>query len=407
MKELTKYSKFVFCFLTILSLGLSANSQSKEELQQLRKEKKEEIEFTKKIINQTNEKQKENLHYLEVLNNQIQTRTELIETITREISSIDKDISQNQKVIQALEGDLRNLKAEYERILRFAYKTRSNYDKLVFIFSSESFNQAYKRLKFLEYYSDYRENQIEAIKETQESLQKHIKDLENKRSEKQKLLKKQKEEKSSLEEDKASKASLVENLKKKAEKLKKELKQKQKRAEELDNAIEEAIKREVEARKEKEDKAEEKSFAATPEGKVMSGKFEKNKHHLPWPVESGFISGEFGKQPHPTLSGVYVSNKGIDITTNKNAIVRAVFEGEVRRIVDIRAGGLVVLVRHGAYYSVYSNLAEAFVEPGNKIEAREKIGRVAYSAESGKSELHFQIWKKYDKLNPSSWLTKK
>lgn len=399
-----RYSKYFLLFVSSLLWAIGGVSQTKEELEQKRKEKEKEIAYTKNLISQTNEKQKETLNYLNLLSRKIKVREELIQTILQEIDYLSKKIQQEREIIGAMEDDLSRLREEYKQIVEFAYKTRSRYNKLGFIFSAKNFNQAFKRLKFLQYYSRYRKRQIELIKQTQASLQRKVKDLNLKRAEKRRLLDKQKHVMASLENDKQEKKQLVGKLRVKEKELKNELKRKKRIASQLDKAIRAIIKREMEAAKERK---KEKGLALTPEAKILSGEFEKNKSHLPWPVDRGFISGTFGRHEHPTLEGVVVNNNGINITTNKEAGAKAIFDGEVRSVVNLRGAGLAVLVRHGEYFTVYSNLVEVFVKPMEKVEARQKIGKVFSDPRTGETELHLEIWKSSKKLDPQEWLAKK
>lgn len=394
--------------LLSLALGvstclLSAYGQTREELRQKRQEKQEEIQFTKKVINKTSEKQRETVDYLKVLNRQIQNRESLIKTIRQQVKALDSTIATNESVIQSLEDDLASLKAEYEEMVKFAYKTRNQYQKLAFIFSASSFNKAYKRLRFLSYYADFRQEQLAMIRETQASLQSRVDDLQDRKTQKRELLASKKAEKEELEADLEAKRQLVQKLKSKKSKLEQKLKAKQKRSRELANAIQASIRRE----REKASESESEAYANTPEAKIESDRFKENKANLPWPVEEGFISSEFGKHEHPTLDGVQVKNNGVHITTSAQAEAKAVFDGEVRRIVEQRGSGLGVLIRHGEYYTVYSNLKEITVEPGKDVQANDVIGIVRTNTDTGNAELHFQVWRSFDKLDPEDWLARK
>lgn len=382
---------------------LSAYGQTREELRQKRQEKQEEIQFTKKVINKTSEKQRETVDYLKVLNRQIQNRESLIKTIRQQVKALDSTIATNESVIQSLEDDLASLKAEYEEMVKFAYKTRNQYQKLAFIFSASSFNKAYKRLRFLSYYADFRQEQLAMIRETQASLQSRVDDLQDRKTQKRELLASKKAEKEELEADLEAKRQLVQKLKSKKSKLEQKLKAKQKRSRELANAIQASIRRE----REKASESESEAYANTPEAKIESDRFKENKANLPWPVEEGFISSEFGKHEHPTLDGVQVKNNGVHITTSAQAEAKAVFDGEVRRIVEQRGSGLGVLIRHGEYYTVYSNLKEITVEPGKDVQANDVIGIVRTNTDTGNAELHFQVWRSFDKLDPEDWLARK
>ncbi len=389
----------LFC---IISFNLGG--QTRDELKEKRQEKQEEIAFTKKLLDKTSKKQQQTVEYLKVLNRQIENRSSLIQTIEKQVSALDSTIQTNESVIQSLEEDLASLKEEYAKMVQFAYKTRNKYQRLSFIFSAENFNTAYKRLRFLSYYSDFRKEQLNLIKETRQSLQKRVQNLESRKTEKRELLGEKKAEKQELEDDLEAKQQLVNELKSKKAELKKHLREKRQRAKELASAIEESIKRE---RERSTSGANSKAYPNTPTAELESKRFKQNKANLPWPVDQGFISSKFGKHEHPTLDGVQVQNNGIHITTADKAEAKAVFNGEVRRIVEQRGSGFGIVIRHGKYYTVYSNLRETAVKPGESIKRNQVIGTVRTNSQTGNAELHFQVWKSYEKLNPEKWLASK
>ena len=394
-KKVLLFTAVWLCWCSLALMG-----QTKDEWQEKREEKQEEIAFTKKLLDKTTKKQRQTLDYLKVLNRQIENRTSLINTIRDQVKALDSTISTNQSVIQSLEEDLASLKAEYAEMVRFAYKTRNQYQRLAFIFSAESFNEAYKRLRFLSYYSDFRQEQLNLIQETRASLQQRVKKLESRKAEKRELLASKKAEKQALEADLKAKKQLIDKLKSKKAQLKRQLREKRQRAKELANAIQASIRRE----REQASEANAKVYANTPEAKLESERFEQNKSQLPWPVDQGFISSKFGKHEHPTLEGVQVRNNGIHITTATRAQAKAVFDGEVRRIVEQRGSGYGIVIRHGEYYTVYSNLKTTAVTPGESVQANEVIGTVRTNTQTGNAELHFQIWRSFNKLNPEKWL---
>lgn len=390
---------FLFC---VFSFNL--RSQTRDELKAKRQEKQEEIAFTKKLLKKTSKKQRQTVEYLKVLNRQIENRSSLIQTIQKQVSALDSTIQTNESVIQSLEEDLASLKEEYAKMVQFAYKTRNRYQRLSFIFSAEDFNTAYKRLRFLSYYSDFRKEQLNLIKETRQSLQKRVENLESRKAQKRELLGEKKAEKRELKEDLKAKQQLVNKLKSKKAELKRDLRRKRERARELATAIEESIKRE---RKKSTSKAKSEAYPNTPSAELESKRFKQNKANLPWPVEQGFISSKFGKHEHPTLDGVQVKNNGIHITTADKAKAKAVFQGQVRRIVEQRGSGFGVIIQHGKYYTVYSNLRETAVKPGESVKSNQVIGTVRTNSQTGNAELHFQVWRSYEKLNPEKWLASK
>ena len=392
-------------------LGLSAFSfaQSKAELERQRRQKEKEIELTKKLIAETGLKEKKSLDYLNVLNVQIETRESLIHTVRQELKYLNEEISDTRDIIASMNKDLEILKAEYTNMVRFAYKTRNNYNKLGFILSVESFNQSYKRLKLLQNYSRFRKKQMELILETKANIEKKLAELEVKKQEQLKLLNIQNNEKENLVNDKAGQAKLLGNLKKEKAKLKKELIKKERIRNELNKKIEKMILAEIEENKKKTKSG---AFELTPEAALLSQDFVNNKGKLPWPIEKGIISETYGKHEHPTLKGVVVINNGIKFICPKGTDARVIFNGTVTNIIPIPGAGNSVLVNHGLFFTVYTNLDLVYVKAGEQITTKFKLGKIRYDQNSGKTEIELQIWKLHgdhppDKQNPAYWIYKK
>ena len=293
-----------------------------------------------------------------------------------------------------------------------AYKQKGSRNNLMFIISSEGFNQAYKRINYLKQYSSFRKNQAIKIQETQVLLEDSKNDLLlkkeqliNESKDKGVLVKSKKTELTTISNTKDEKQKLVKKLSKSERLFKKQLQDKQKRAKDLDDQIRKIIEEEIrKARAEAEKKNE--GFALTPEAMALSTEFSKNKGKLPWPMEKGVIVQGYGKQKHPVFAGVETFNNGIDIATDINTAVRVIFDGTISRIFFIKGEGKAILVNHGEYFSVYSGLKEVSVKVGDKVLSKEKIGVVITQDTEQKTELHFEIWKGYDKHNPSEWLYK-
>jgi murein DD-endopeptidase MepM/ murein hydrolase activator NlpD len=313
---------------------------------------------------------------------------------------MSRQINDNKEIITALESDITNYKNEYVKILREAAKREGSYDKLMFVLSSETFNQAYKRVKYLQQYSSYRKNQVELIQRTQETLNSKIEELEISRNEKIDLISSQEQEKKNLSQEKKQKVNKISGLKSKEKILAKEIKKKQKKEEELGKAIEAAIKAAI-----KRAKKAEGGIALTPKARELMGKFEGNKGKLRWPVEQGVITGFFGKHVNPEL-GIEINNNGIDLMTESDNKAKAVFDGKVTNIIIVPNAGKAILVKHGDYYTVYFKVKESMVEPGQDVKMGEDLGSIITDSEKGTTILHFEIWKGKNRLNPTSWLYK-
>jgi septal ring factor EnvC (AmiA/AmiB activator) len=403
-----KGTSIFFLIIALGILSMESYAQTKADLERKRRQKEQEIQYTKKLIQETAQKQKESIQYLDVLDNQIKNRETLINTIGKEIRYLNELIQENTDNIKSLSKDLENLKKEYASMVVFAYKNRNTYNKIGFVFSAESFNQSFKRLKLIQNYSDYRKRQMDLINKTKNTIETKTRQLNRQRIEKMSLLSKENQEKMGLLTDKEEQTQLYEKLRKQEKDLRKQLKEKERIANELNKAIERLINSEI-AKVNKENKKVTKDnktvvLAPTPEVMKLSRDFMNNKQNLPWPVEKGFISETFGKHEYASLEGVYVYNNGVNIRTNKNATARALFNGDITNIINIPGSNYTVLIKHGEYFTVYSNLQEVTVKVGEKVKTKQSLGVVFYNEKTGIAEIHLEIWKNFEKLDPSQWL---
>ncbi|MBS1680942.1 MAG: peptidoglycan DD-metalloendopeptidase family protein [Bacteroidetes bacterium] len=397
----------------ILSLGLilfigmpiAAQKKTKSQLQRERLENIEKINETEKILGETSREKKNSIGELAALNRRISQQENLINSIKSEIALLEEDIDEDNQILEVLEKDVTQLKEEYAAMVFAAQKASGKTDKLMLIFSSESFDQLLMRLKYMSQYGKARQEQGEAINKTQLLLADQVKQIETKRNEKQNLLSDEIKQSEHLTGLKQKQKKVVRSLEKEEKRLKRELEVSKNAVAELDQLIAKLIKDEME-RAAREAKARDKNklneVTKAYEITTLSAAFEDNKNKIPWPV-SGFISQKFGRQMHPVLKGIVVQNDGINIQTKQNEPVRAVFNGEVRTIGFIPPFGNAVILSHGEYYTVYYGLKEVFVKPGQKVTTSEELGRVRSMAD-GISELRFQIRKNIETLNPELWL---
>ena len=404
-------------FIAIVLFAMPVFSQNKKELQEKREQIEKDIKYTNKLLKKTKKNKEKSLAYLKVLSTQLKNREELLQMLNIEISFIEKQIGEttikiveNRKTIEEKKKELIKLKQDYAKMIYYAYKNKHSFDSWVFIFSSKSFNQAYKRLKYLKQYTQHRKIQAEIIIRIKEELKKEIADLENQKINLQKdkenkkvLIGSKKIEVKELETQKTDKKTLIKKLKKSESRFKKELQKQQLAAKELDEKIRKIIEEEIKKERTKETK---EGFTLTPEAKRISDNFLENKGALPWPLDKGIIVQGFGKQQHEVFKNIEIYNNGIDIATDEGAKVRAVFDGKVSRIFLIKGGGKVILINHGEYFSVYSGLTEVSIQMEEKIYSKQEIGIVMTDKNKQKTHLHFEIWKNYDKQNPSHWLYK-
>ena len=413
-----RQNRYIFLFFGIF-LSLSVFSQTKDELKKQKSSIEKEISYTTNLLNKTEANKSKSLSYLRVLDKQITNKESLLKTLNIEISLLSKQIRktersiiENQQSIIDEQQELILLKREYAKMIYACFKEKGNRNNLIFIVSAEDFNQAYKRIVYLKQYAAFRKNQVNKIIESQKKLS-IIEDALNKKNNqlvlesasKKNLIGAKKEELNSISNTKQEKHKLLSNLIKSEKVFKKQLKDKQKRAKALDDEIRKIIAEEIRKGRHEAEKKN-KGFALTPEAMALSTEFNNNKGKLPWPLEIGVIIQGYGKQKHTVLAGIETFNNGIDIVTDENMNIRAVFDGTVSRIFFIKGEGKAILLNHGEYFSVYSGLKEVSVKVGERILAKEKIGIVFTQEIVEKTELHFEIWKGYDKQDPSKWLFK-
>lgn len=387
----------------LLVFAFSGMGQTSGELKEKQQKLREDIKYKEKLLKQIEQDSKSSTTKIVLLNKKINQREELITSIKDEIYLIDEKIEENQDLVTAMQNDIVRLKEEYSKMVVQAYKTRNVSSKLMYIFASEDFGQAYRRLKYLQQLSDYRKRQAQAIILTQSSLERKRLALEEQRKEKNSVLNSQNQEKLTLNRERQEKESELKKLSSKEVQYKKELAAAEKSANELKNLIKKAIEREIAARNEVAGTTG-STYNLTPEARELGNNFVANKGKLPWPVDKGEITAYFGEQPHPFLKGITVKNNGISISTTGNSRARAVYDGEVSKIIILPGAGKVVMVRHGEYISIYTNLKETFVNTGDKVKTKEEIGVII--SDKGKTEFEFQLWKGTNLMDPSYWIFK-
>ena len=393
--------------LSILFLLLSSTfvvGQTSDELKKKQQQLASDIAYKEKIIKKLEEDSKNTLSRVKLADQKIQQREELITTLLQELDLINEKISENQDLVAALEADIDALKGEYAKMVVQAYKTRNTADKVMYIFASDDFEQAYRRMKYLQQLAEYRQRQAEAILSTQASLESKRIALEAQREEKNRVLNSHNQEKVVLSKEKQDKAKKLTELSTQEVKYKKELQEANKKSEEMRLAIKKAIEREILESNSGTPAAPSKVIKLTPEALELGNSFVANKGKLPWPVDKGEIVGLFGEQPHPFLNGIIVKNNGVTISTTEGSRARAVYDGEVTRIIIMAGAGKIVMVRHGEYITVYTNMKETFVKAGDKVKTKEELGILL--TDKGKTEFEFQLWKGVELQNPSQWIYK-
>ena len=423
-------TKYFLIVLFILGSGLSAFSQtSRSELERRKKALQKEIDITNKLISETKKNKKLGLSQLNILNKKLEDRKRLINAIQQEVNLLNSSIQNDGQRILELQTDLNRLKTSYGKLIRQAYLTRNQESALMLLFSAHDFQQAYKRLYYLRKYTSYRREQALLIEETQRELDGRVKQFKTDLSTKRDLLGSEEREKIELNIEKKEQEQTLSVLKKKEKTLKKDLEKKRADARKLDGSIQRVIESEIakersraEAKSKAKSEAERKKAVSagkpvpekpkepemrvTTETRALSGKFESNKGRLPWPVDRGVISESFGTHPHPVLKGISTNNNGINISTSAGASVKSIFAGEVSGVISIPGANMAIIIKHGEYLTVYSNLASASVSKGQKVSAGQSIGIADRDDSGNKSEAHLEIWKGKTKLNPVDWISR-
>ncbi len=394
-------NRIIYVFgLLFFGLCVSLYAQNKLTLEQQKNEALKNIKEAEQILSQTSKKKASSLGQLRALNKQIESRQMLINSIKKEIQLSNEEIEESQIVITSLEADLKNLKAEYGSMVYASYKSMNSYDKLSFVFSAASFNQFLMRIKYLEQYTNARRSQVKLINEVRDQLIHSKSNLESTITEKQTLLNDEEEEKDKLQKLKVQQSDLVSDLQKQENRLQSDINKYKLDIEKLDKLIADLVKKELES-----EKGSLKNISVDLQ--KLSSSFEGNKSKLPWPVTSGFISEKFGTNQHPVLKRVKVPNNGVNIQTNQNEKVRAVFNGKVKSVAIIPGDfKYVVIIQHGEYFTVYARMKEVYVKTGQEVKTNDVIGEVNTTSD-GSTEIHFEVWKNTLKLDPEFWLAKR
>jgi murein hydrolase activator len=423
-------------FIALLLVGGAAWSQKKSDQLQAEQNKLEKkLSTTKSLLDKVKKGAESSLNELKLIENQVKNRELLVRNFDNQIRSAELTISSKGEQIKELESRLVRLKEQYKKLLIYAYKHRNKSAKMMFVFSSSNYFEAVKRTSYLKRLSEIQQKQFKVILQNEKTIHKEISTIKQEKEHKKGLLKEKIVEKKEIEKDKVNKQLALDKLRKDENSLMSELKQQEAQKSELKRRIKLAIEKEIaeaeaKARKEAEKKAalaskastsstpskttstdapaKEMVFTDTKENIALGKSFESNRGKLPWPVAKGSITENYGKNAHPTLPNVFTNNNGVDIGAPKNAQVRAVFDGEVTSVLNIPGAGKVIIIKHGAYRTVYSNLQEVYVSVGDKVSSKQSIGSLLSDEEGSLSTSHFEIHQVVEgtvqRINPSLWL---
>lgn len=397
-----KKSLSIFLFLLLAIAWGQDNRQAKLEAQ--RKQLRAEIKQINTLLF-TNKKQKKNaLTEIEDLAVKIGLRQRLIKVTNEEANRLTQQISVNQRTITRQEKELKDLKAEYAEMIRYAYASKSAQSRLMFLFSSESFLQAYKRFQYLKQYAAFRKKQGLMIAEKTKALEALNVSLAIQKQKKDTLIKENRIAQNELTAERLEQKERINALKKNERSLARQIQKKQRQIAAFDKEIQRLIRAAIAASNKAASGKNKAVFTLTPEAQLIGKNFTANKGKLPWPVEQGVVTLGFGTQTHPVVKTTKIQSNGVTIATPGNAKVRSVFKGKVMQVFSFKGSNPGVLIQHGNYITSYSNLAVVYVKKGETIDAKQAIGEVFTHPTSGKSELKFSVFQNTTPVNPKSWV---
>jgi len=442
--------------ISLMTLAFTTQAQSVKDLEAQRKQTLQRLETTNKMLNETKNSKRSTLNKLTIIKKNITERKVLIQNISTEIGQLDVQIVQLDNEKSKLESQLQSLKSDYAKLVQEAHINQNLYAKIMFVLSAKTFDQSYRRLRYLQEYSDYRKEQVREIEDIKTRIIHKNDSLVVHKTTKVKVVQQKETEAQKLSKDEKNEKVLLTDLQKKEKSLRADVRIQQRKANELNNRIERIIADEIRKSEARHLAAEKKRMAAenaarntarnnarnaaknepkgtarnkashtarpesdtandhspsvsvlTREESQVSGNFGRNIGRLPWPTSNGFISGHFGIHEHPILKHVTTNNKGVYIQTPAGSNARAVFEGVVTQRFSIPGSNNAVIIQHGNYRTVYANLTQIFVREGEHVSAKQAIGKIYTDDENGnKTELYFQVWKDKNLQNPESWIAR-
>ena len=394
----------IFFALGFGQLKAQQTSKQQKELEAQRIRLKKEIKQINTILFKNSKTRKNALTEVEDLQVKLNVRSELIKVTNQQTNLLTSKIRINEKNISVQRKELEDLKSEYANLIRKSYESKSLQNRLMFLFSSENFLQAYKRLRYLKQYTRYRRRQGKAISEKTKLLQELNQMLSNEKADKILLIEENRIVQKEIEKEKKEQNSLIKNLERRQKKLASQISKKEKQQRAIDREINRLIREAIAASNSRVGKKGKKTFQLTPEAKLLADNFISNKGRLPWPLEKGIVVQGFGRQRHPVVKTTIIQSNGVVIATEPLAQVRAVFEGEVMSIIVIKGSNPSVLIRHGNFITLYTNLAKLYVKKGEKVNAKQAIGEVFTNQQTGKTQLQFGIFNNVKALNPKDWV---
>ena len=400
--------KFIFLLTTLILYSTSCYAQNltQKDLELKRISLVNEIKNIQKLINNSKGEKKLVLENIENLNYKLDLQNEIIKITNNELNIISVSIRNNQESINQLQKSQQILKSQYSEMILKSYKTRSKTGKLMFIFSSVNFQQALKRIQYFKQYSEFQNNQLQKIAVNTKELKSLANKLNNDKNLQLKLVSDNKKTKNNINLEISKKNNLLNFISNNQTKYLREIKLKQQKTAKIDKEIEKIIAKAI-AESNRNKNTSSKLFALTPEAKILSNNFISNKGKLPWPVEKGYISLKYGKQPHPIVKTATIQSNGIRIITASFQKARTIFNGTVYRIISSKNGSKTILIQHGNFFTVYKNLSDIYVKKGDKVSTKQELGQIITNKSSGQTILSFSLFRDNKTENPLLWIGKK
>ena len=397
-----------FCLVFFLFLALQGMAQSnaarQKTLENQKKRLQAEIKQKNNLLFKNTKKEKSLLSQVENLEVKISVRSNLIRVNNQQVKLLTNQINVNQRNISNLREELKVLKKDYAEMIQKSYKSKSSQNRLMFLFSSESFLQAFKRVQYMKQYANFRKKQGEEIVKKTNTLQSFNKTLLEERVQKDALVEENRMVEERLQQERKSQQTLIQGLKRKSRQLGSEIRQKQRKAAAIDREIERLIREAIAASNRAAGKKSTKAFALTPEAEKLAANFIANKGKLPWPVENGIVIQRFGTQPHPVVKTTMIKSNGVTIATSPKSEARAVFRGEVMTILSFKGSNPTILIKHGNFITTYKNMGKVYVKKGDRVEAKQSIGEIFTHPQTGKTTLQFSVFNELKPQNPKSWI---
>jgi len=390
-------------WLLILIPVLSLAQDKKAALEAQKKRLQQEIVQINALIKTSAKKRANVLTQVETVQLKMDRQDALIRLTNRQINRLNQEININLRNIEKLRTELTSLKKDYAEMVVSARKNKSTQNRLMFLLSSESFWQAYKRMAYMKQYAAYRKQQGEQIAAKTKALQQYTSDLVAQRKDKKQLIEENRKAQKELDSIRKRQSSLVLELKKRERNYSAQIKKKQKQQEAIDKEIARLI-REAIAASNKKAGTKTGNFVLTPEAKALAASFASNKGRLPWPVKKGIVTQRFGTQRHPVVRTTTIKSNGVSLSVPAGASARSVFEGKVLNIVQFKGSNPIVLIQHGNYITSYKNLSKVYVKKGGRVTAKQVIGQIFTNKDTGKTTLQFSLFQNTTPQNPALWL---